>query len=151
MYKRQDVADHLAAQTIPDDTLRQMPELSIWAGNTLQHQIYPQWSGEDDYFDVPTLDGIERCANLQTLSLQLLPPNSPADVSALALLPKLQSIDFDGGTLSTLQPLLDAATLSSISFTATDIADTSGNQGVIDQLRSRGCQLSFRAMRGLSG
>lgn len=144
-----DVADHLALMTIDDTLLAKLTELSIYAGTTLQHQIFPQWSGEDDYFDVPTLDGLQQCVNLRSLSVQLLPPNDPADIRAVAHLPNLSEIEFNGGVLTDLQPLLDCLPLKRISFLVTDIHATESNKTAIDTLRSRGCTVTCNAPRGL--
>ncbi len=145
-----DVADHLANVSLDDSTLCQMTELDIYAGNELQHVIFPQWSGEDHYFDIPTLDGIERCAGLQSLSIQLLPPDAPADITAVSRLPNLTDLSFNGGVLTTLAPFLGCARLTKLEFIVTSIDDVDDNRTIVSGLRARGCQVNFRSPRDFS-
>lgn len=89
----------------------------VWAGGMpIQHLIWNYWDGEDDAFDMASLDGIEGCTSLVMLSVR--DANALRDLSPLASLTTLESISIGGGghprLVEDITPLLGLPHLSKL-------------------------------------
>lgn len=130
--------------------LAQLEEVSIDPGQRLQQDIFPQWSGEDAYFDIPTLDGLQQCTNAKVLWLELLPPDDPADIEALRQMPLLKKVTFNGGHLANVSALGAIPDLRRLEFIVTRINDTQENRKILENLRRNGCQVENKSPRGMT-
>jgi hypothetical protein len=60
--------DHFfRAVELTQEDLLQVKELCFDGGNEIYHLITPFWSGEDDQFDILSVDGFEALANLESV------------------------------------------------------------------------------------
>ena len=119
----------LGLRPTPRD-LASLDTLSWEAGFEIQHLIWNQWDGEDDFFDVTRLDGIEVLAGLKRLDLELA---SITDLSPLIRLASLEHLSVEG-QVEDLSPLLGLRKLKSVSVSADRTAE---NKNVLAELRAR--------------
>ena len=61
--------DYLACYPLTDDLLAQVEGLVFDGGNEICRYIQYFWDGEDDYFDIHDISGIELCPNLASLNV----------------------------------------------------------------------------------
>jgi hypothetical protein len=106
------------------------------------YDIWPQWDGESEEFDIHDLTGIECCPALKEINIDAF---AGKDLSPLRKLPQLKRIFLGSqATIRELRPLLDIATLERVSIaTAKPISRTGANAKVIDALLERGVELEF--------
>lgn len=142
-----DVEAYLLRIELKDSDLAQLTAVSVDPGQRLQQDIFPQWDGEDNYFDVPSLEGLQRCTNAKQLHLELFPPNDPGDIEALRRMPGVENITFNGGVLDDLGPLDAIACLRKVEFLVTRIKDTQENRIILENLRRRGCKVANKGMK----
>jgi hypothetical protein len=80
--------------------------------NTVIHDVFRFWSGEDDKFDVCSLEGIGVFENLRTLDLSTR--GALTDLTPLQALPRLESLSLNQQVLPPLAPLLGCCALKSV-------------------------------------
>ncbi len=111
--------DALLAQCpLPEDAARALTTLSWSAGRAIQFAICEQWDGEDDFFDIHTLDGIGHLSSLTTLHLEMYVCDA-ADLTPLASLKQLTTLTLRGvssqiNSFEALAPLLDLPALQRV-------------------------------------
>lgn len=139
-YPIPEVETHLAGIELNDeDEVLQLDTLNISSDSDIYRSIYPQWDGEDDYFAITSLDGIEICRNLKSLDiLGIASLDQPLDLTALTYLPVLERFGLDGAFLADLQPLLDVPALKTLSLSHTTIAPAKKNLHIFPMLREKG-------------
>jgi hypothetical protein len=138
-----EVEAYLTHLELDDSALLPLTRLAIDGGDEIYHYVWPQWEGEDDYFAFISLDGIEQCINLTSLDIcGILSDEQPLELSALTALPAFQNLALDGAYLLDLQPLLDIATLQTVTLTYTRIESTEANQQALHTLRTRGVSVT---------
>lgn len=128
----------LSKLSIDDNLLLSINSIEWSAGSDIQHIICPHWDGEDDGFNIKSLDGIENLSSLTSLYIEL---GSVKDLTPLSKLPILSKISLElDGIFDTLTPLLTLPELKSVHLTATapDAAQ------VRDILTSRGVETKIR-------
>lgn len=88
------------------------------AGDDIIHFVWNQWDGEDEYFDIQSLDGIEICKNIKELNIDLL--SNITDLTPLESLSKLEDISItnvsSNSTTISLKPLLKIKTLKKVTL-----------------------------------
>lgn len=131
------VRDHLLSIPLTDDVLAKLKIVTWDGGNEVHHDIWTQWDGESDEFDVRDLRGIEACRGLEFI--QFLAGTKFRDCSPLSGLPNLSEVMLLGGRIADLSPLLTLPKVSKVEVAADD-ADT--NRAVIGELRSRGVDVT---------
>lgn len=82
----------------------------VWweGGMETQHLIWNYWDGEDDAFDIESLDGLEACTSLVSLSIQ----NAVRDLSPLASIVTLESVRVGGGRAQLIEDVSPLVGLS---------------------------------------
>jgi hypothetical protein len=120
---------------VEDTALSQITSLSWSAGLDIQFAICSQWDGEDDFFDIQTLQGIGALSALTELFIQL---RGFTDLEPLTALPDLATLVLSGMThFDSLAPLLKLPALKRVELDASapDVAQ------VREALIARGVQV----------
>ncbi len=60
-----EMENYFRSLTFTKDDLLQVKKLCFDGGNDIYHLITPFWSGEDDQFDILSVDGFEELENLE--------------------------------------------------------------------------------------
>jgi len=116
--------------------LDKLTELSWEGGHTIQHAIWAQWDGEDDYYDIHDLSGIEHLVNLESVFLAC---TAVKDFAPLAKLPRLKRVVVEGEELADISAFLDMASLESLFLL---YQDNPKNNAEIAALQIRGVKLA---------
>jgi Leucine-rich repeat (LRR) protein len=77
--------------SVSEEDLLAITELFWGPTGSLIYEIFTYWDGEDDYFTLESLQGIEHCRHLKTLTIDSL--GEIADLTPLAGLEALEEID----------------------------------------------------------
>jgi hypothetical protein len=119
----------LAITPKPED-LAALDTLTWEAGEDIQYLVWGQWDGEDDYFEITRLDGIEALSGLEHLDLEL------ANVTDLAPLRGLRALKHVAveGQVADLSPLSDLPRLTKLSVSADK---TAANKKILAAVRAR--------------
>lgn len=115
------VYDYLVRYPLADADLVAAQNLSFDAGNRIYSYAFPSWDGETDDFDVDSLDGIERLANLETFAASAM--LAFHDFARLAGFQKLRSIDATIGHYANLATLLGLPALAACRLMGNRIYD----------------------------
>lgn len=75
-----EVLAHFAALPIPTDLLGDVDEIYMDGGNRIYLQVAPGWDGEDDLFDLRSVDDLALLPNLRSVTLM---GGSRADLETL--------------------------------------------------------------------
>lgn len=131
------VLDAILATPLPKETLRKLTYVVWDAGNEIYNLIWTNWGGETDDFYVRDLAGIEACEAVK--QLLFIGGASFDDCSPLGKLNALEHLMIEGKQPANMQPLLNLPKLTKLdlSFSA-----EGGNRAVVDQLKSRGVEVS---------
>lgn len=119
-----DLADNLYAQPIPElmdyflqmnltPFLDQVTTLVCEGGNTIYTLVAYQWDGEDDYFDLTSLEGIEVLENLETLYAHVMVKGS-ISLQPLKQLKKLRHLSLAYKSFTDYEALLEIEALESV-------------------------------------
>ena len=106
-----EVLDYLARYPLDRQTLAALRTLEIDGGSSIYHHIWHFWHGEDDTFDVRSLDGIENCPNIQEISIASM--LSSVDVSLFRPLQHLANL-YLGVSVDNISAMLDMPALKSV-------------------------------------
>ncbi len=93
-----ELAEALAERDITTAQLGRLHEL-CWPQQTADDDVFieealcPEWDGEDEYFNITSLDGIKHCVALELLELARLDVKTLAPISTLGTLRRL-ALDF---------------------------------------------------------
>lgn len=104
-------------------------------------QIFPQWDGEGDEFDVLSLTGIGALAGLRVLQLELFCGRDLRPLAGLAALETLRLVGGEG--ITDLAPLAGLTALRSV--TLEKVAPSDANRSVIEALRAQGAHVQIGA------
>lgn len=116
-YERsKEVEEHLLSLPIETEQLVKLKNFA-WdtSDTTVIHAIFPFWNGEDDYFDIKNLKGIEQCTNLEAISITVA--SNIDDISSLKEIKNLQKLllyGLWGGESIRLDPLKELSKLKEI-------------------------------------
>lgn len=100
----------------------------------LVYAIYPRWNGEDDFFDIRCLRGLERCPSLRRLELLW---QSCIDISPLTALQQLEQLSFEYPRFERCDALLSLPSLRRFRASGWS-ADAERVRPTLDQLRANG-------------
>ncbi len=106
-----EVLDYLARYPLDLEKLAALESLNLDGGSMIYHQIWHFWHGEDDTFDIVSLDGIEHCPNLRELGVASM--LSPVDISLLTSLRQLADL-YIGTNISNIAALRHLPSLQSV-------------------------------------
>lgn len=121
--------------------LSQVTELKWYPGGPeVIEAICLEWDGEDDYFDIRSLDGIGICENITKISIEYL--LAAKNLSPLTELKKLESIRLIIGRakIEDLSPLLEIGSLREVTIQdiGNNVLVTKEAKEVIRKLISKG-------------
>ena len=138
------VYDYLVRYPLADADLAAAQNLSFDGGNRIYSYAFPSWDGETDDFEVHSLDGIERLANLESFAVTAM--LAFHDFSRLAGFQKLRCVDATIGRYENLNTLLGLSALAECRLRGNRIYDdvmTPGHQSrsVMETLRGRGVRV----------
>jgi uncharacterized protein (TIGR02996 family) len=125
----------LLATKLPDTLLAKIEQLVWDAGNDVHHDVWTNWDGEDETFDVRDLTGLEACTGLK--SITFIAGSQVSDWSPVAGLPRLQQIYASGARARSLSPFLELPALKQLSVR---FVDSPENRAVLEKLRARGIE-----------
>jgi hypothetical protein len=118
--------------------LAAVEQLNWEYGTELIPAIDPYWGGEQDFFNIRSLTGLEQCTNLWKLQVVW---QALTDLSSLGKLPRLKQVGFDYGKFNDISPLLSATSLRKLNlFEFLD--DKKKLKPALETLRSRGVKIS---------
>ncbi|MCG8570880.1 MAG: hypothetical protein MJB14_12140 [Spirochaetes bacterium] len=105
--------------------------------------VWNQYDGEDDYFDVDSLDGIEICKNIKEVTFECFKGN---DLAPLGKLKKLERITISSGEIivKSYKPLLELLNLKEIVFNQVECNNEKETQEVIKILKNRGVKMKIQ-------
>lgn len=64
-----EMCEYFAALTITPKDIEKITQLYFDGGNEIFFYIQPDWDGEDDFFDVQSISGIENLPNLTSVTI----------------------------------------------------------------------------------
>ncbi|WP_375143262.1 hypothetical protein [Pelagibacterium sp. H642] len=110
--------DYLAHYPLDLEKLAALESLNLDGGGMIYHHIWHFWHGEDDTFNIVSLDGIEHCTNLRELGVASM--QSPVDIGLLTSLRQLADL-YIGTNVSNIAALRDLPSLQSVRILDDDI------------------------------
>jgi hypothetical protein len=120
------------------------------ADDVIYKYIWNQWDGEDNYFDITSLNGIEICKNVERIQINL---SQIVEFSPLKCLRKLKELRISNtpiaGKISTLSPLFELQELELIELSFVKIKDIDHIQKEIELLKEKDINITLSA-EGLS-
>lgn len=106
------------------------------------YQIFPQWDGEDDEFEIRSLAGIQLCPMLRKIEIQMF---GGTDLGPLRTLEKLESImlerPYSSEMIKDLSPLLELPSLREVRLPAARRSES--NEEVAKALKAKGVRVSI--------
>lgn len=106
-----EVLDYLARYPLTPEMLSAVETFDLDGGGPIYHHIWHFWHGEDDTFDVRSLQGIEHCINIREFGVASMVPS--VDVALLTPLRHLAHLDI-GVDVANIPALLDITKLESM-------------------------------------
>ena len=64
----EEIAEYFEALNLEDKDLDQVTEICFDGGNEIYFYICPDWDGEDDYFDINSIEGYRKLKNLKSVT-----------------------------------------------------------------------------------
>ncbi len=122
------------------EDLLTLTNLTWEGGHDVQHVIWVWWDGEDDYFDIRDLSGLEHLANLE--SLWLVSAGGIGDFRPLGNLAALRDVRLEGAVLGDLTLFLDLPRLEVLDFH--DYRRNGDNDAAYGELKRRGVKMVYR-------
>ena len=122
--------------------LNEIEEIDWSASSSIINDIFTQWDGEDDYFSIESLEGIEICPEIKSISVEFL--WNVTDLSPLKKLRKLESIyiwSTSNDMVDSLSPLLEIASLKDVFLSDMIFKDQSETDKVIEELKNKGVKV----------
>ncbi|MBI2896573.1 MAG: ankyrin repeat domain-containing protein [Deltaproteobacteria bacterium] len=131
----------LLATRLPPDVAARIEKLEWDGGNSVHHDVWPRWDGEDGTFDVTSLEGIGALTGLRSLTFR--GGWRVDDCAPLAALSKLERFSLLGGALD-VEALLGLPALQHFLLDAVQDAKSPENQQAIAALTARGVTVEVR-------
>lgn len=113
----------------------------------IHHNVWNQWDGECEYFDILSLEGIGVCKNLT--ELELLAMTDVEDLSPLSSLIKLKALTIDNNNfgeikvMKGLETLLKLKELESVTIENIKVASTEQLAALVKELEGRGVDVNI--------
>ena len=124
--------------------LENIDALDWSASSNVIHYIWQQWDGEDEYVDLESLEGIEICPNIKSITVEYL--WRVTNLSPLSKLKKIESIVIwspPADPIESLSPLLKIENLKDICFEGVRFENHEETEQVIEQLKEKGVQVDI--------
>jgi hypothetical protein len=123
--------------------LSKVNELSWTAYSDIVYDIWGQYDGEDDYFNIQSLDGIEICPNIKSIHIEYV--WNVKDLSPLNKLKLLEEITiFSKTEVESLKPLLVLSNLKKLKLECITFKDQSETDKVIEELKKKGVKVDIK-------
>ena len=123
--------DYLVRYPLTDADLAQVETITFDGGSEIYPYCFRFWSGETKEFDVTSVEGIGRCANLR--SIICIAVIEKLDIAQVVGLAKLEEINLPQACVNP-QRLLDLPVLKKLTFHEGAIAD----EALLARLRAKG-------------
>lgn len=113
----------------------------------IYHNVWGQWDGECDYFDIESLEGIEVCSGLTELDLSI--SLQIKDISPLKALKKLTTLTISNNcygtthTLEGLEVLLELDKLESVTIENIKISSKEKMEEIVKELEGKGVDVNI--------
>lgn len=132
--------DYLSRYPITEGQLKSVEGIYFDGGNTIYPFIFPFWTGEDEIFDVRSLEGIGTLSNLKEVGIYSM--MDVVDLRELTILDKLESLEI-GVSLINLDALHEIGALKKLEIMNDKIFEQVNQRGhptqhVIESLKARG-------------
>ncbi len=125
--------------------LSKLEQLTWSPYSDLTIDIWNHYDGEDDYFDICSLDGIEICPNIKRILVESV--WSVKDLKPLANLHNLEIIQIYAYIeAESLTPLLSLERLQKIDFDGISFKDKQESENVVNILKSKGVDITVKYM-----
>jgi hypothetical protein len=137
------VRDYLARYPLTPKMLGAIENFNLDGGSGIYHHIWHFWHGEDDTFDIRSLDGIEHCPNIRELGVASMVPS--VDIRLLTPLRRLAHLHI-GVDVAEIPALLDLAGLESVQILNDTVyaevtAPGHPTRAVMETLKQRGVRV----------
>ncbi len=125
-------------------SLEKVKCLTWSSSSSIVFDIFGQYDGEDDYFNIKSLDGIEICPNIERINIQYV--WSVKDMSSLINLKKIKDITVFSTKLevNSLKPILELLLLESVCLEGLVFKDQNETNSVISELKRRGVDVKIK-------
>lgn len=117
-----------------------MTTLVCEGGNTIYTLVTYQWDGEDDSFDLTSLEGIEVLKNLETLHAHVM-VKGPVSLQPLRQLKKLRHLSLAYKSFTDYEALLEINTLESIGI---QHVDNKNIALIVAALKEKGVTINYK-------
>ena len=123
---------------LSDFNLKDIEILSWSSYEDIVYDIWGQYDGEDDYFNIKSLEGIDICPNIKEIHIEYV--WSVSDISPLSKLNKLEEITIFSGKIEvdSLMPLISLPKLKKVNIEGLYPKDKSEIEKVVSELKSKG-------------
>lgn len=141
------IEKYFAELYLKHEDLLSIRSLYVDGGDDIYHYIIPQWDGEDNYFNIRSLEGIQSCSSLR--QIQIICMASISDFNPLVGLPFLEEVEVENiydnieNEMVDLSPLLKIGSLQKFSFNLNKASDTLDNHRIIDKLLQNGMKIAI--------
>lgn len=137
------VRDKLLSVSFDADKLAAVDALGWSTDVKAIYQIFPQWDGEEDEFEIKSLSGLEACKNLREINITMF---GGTDLEPLRGLEKLESITlerpYSDKAIKELAPLLELPSLRDVAISAARKSES--NADAIKRLKDKHVRVSIR-------
>ncbi len=122
--------------------LKKIEELSWAAYSELISHIWNHYDGEDNYFEISSLEGIEVCPNLKKIFIEY--QWNIIDLTPLGALKKLEELTvLSNITVDSLKPLLELPALKKVKLEGIRFKDQQETDEVVAQLKGKGVKVQI--------
>ncbi len=123
--------------------LKKIERLSWAASSDMVYHIWNQYDGEDDYFEIRSLEGIGICSNLKEIFIEY--QWRVTDLTPLSSLKKLEELTVFSGKIivDSLKPLLELPALKKVRFEGIRFKDQPETDEVVAQLKGKGVKVQI--------
>ena len=140
------VENHLKAVDLLSLPLDKIETISWCLGDVdIIYDICNFWDGEDEYFNIDSLENIDICKNLKEIKFFGL--WSVEDLSPLKNLSKLEKLkitNFSETEITSLSPLLELPNLKQLHLSEVIFKNPAGENSVISELKKRGVEVAIK-------
>lgn len=125
--------------------LKQITNFSFICGEPTTIAIWPFWDGEDDYFHIRSLQGIEICPNIKTFEIDMY--SYITDFTPLTKLKHLEEVsieyNWEPEPIKTLEPFLEIKTLKKLSLINVVLSGINLDDDIILKLKQNGVETNI--------
>lgn len=135
--------DYFENIALESSKLQSLDEFSWGISAEIISSIWKHYDGEDDYFDISSLEGLENCPNITEIFFEYC--WNVRDLSPLNKLKKLQEITIYSNEIevNSLEPLAKLPNLKKIQFEGLKFKDQAETDKIVEILKSKGVEVDI--------